>query len=133
MDERWLAPSRVPWTGCVVRRVGEGASMRARPQRGSWTPGPWLSPPVVSLLAILLMVITPGVAAARQPAPPGTLPGPTAGPNLAWLNVIAPCTYYVAEHNAGGRDTNPGTVAQPWESISKVIGALKAGETGCVK
>ena len=41
--------------------------------------------------------------------------------------------YYVAEHNAGGRDTNPGTAAQPWESISKVIGALKAGETGCVK
>lgn len=35
-------------------------------------------------------------------------------------------TYFVAKH---GRDSNPGTGAEPWQTIQKAAGRLKAGDT----
>src|SRR4051794_7030926 len=42
-------------------------------------------------------------------------------------------TYYVDQANAGANDTNPGSVALPWKTISKANQVLVAGDTVLIK
>ncbi len=57
--------------------------------------------------------------------------GTTSGPLYKiWLPLVAnPSIYYVA---TTGNDINPGTRAQPWQTIEKATNSLKSGDTAVV-
>jgi parallel beta-helix repeat protein len=131
-----LEPSLDGLTERVHRLLGKDRDMPTRMSFGSavliLTCGlaAFLSTVLIHCLRAAEAVTAP--AAVAQTGPDGATFGHT-GAGAVPLSAAEGATYCVDGDNPGARDTNPGTEAQPWKTISRATGLLQPGDTLLVK
>lgn len=114
------APYRVRAAGAVVKGmaydVDTGASSNGIPLPAAYA----VDRPVGIGVGLTYDVGTGGAAGSIQRG-------------CSYVVEVTTATYYVAPAANGGSDANPGTLAQPWETVAHAMATLQAGELGLIR